>query len=297
MLNYRRRSDGRERRYTIGVFPAWSTAAAREQARRLRRAIDDGADPLGEQQASREAASIADLCARFEQDHIPRNRPSTQRNYRQQIAADILPALGRMKVAAVTLADVDAWHRRISARAPTHANRALALLSRMFSLAIRWGMRADNPCRGIERNQEQKRRRYLSADELARLTTALDDLRDQGAANVVRMLLLTGARRGELLAARWADIDFAAGIGSSRVRPRSSAPSTASPYPRRRCACSPRCAGRMPTGNGCSLPRARPGRAPISTTHGRRCEKPQAFPAFGCTTCGTPMLRCSPAPD
>ena len=212
VLNYRRRSDGRERRYTIGAFPAWSTAAAREQARRLRRLIDDGADPVGEQHASREAASVADLCARFEQDYVPRKKAATQRDYLQQIGADILPALGRMKVAAVTLADVDAWHRRISARAPTHANRALALLSRMFSMAIRWGMRADNPCRGIERNQEHKRRRYLSADEMARLTTALDDLRDQGAANAARMLLLTGARRGELLAARWADIDFAAGM-------------------------------------------------------------------------------------
>jgi integrase len=212
ILNYRRKLDGRERRITIGSFPDWTTTAAREEAKRLKRAIDGGADPIGEHEASRAAATIADLCARFAQDYIPRKRASTQCDYRQQIAADILPAIGGMKVAAVTHADLDALHRKISARAPTHANRVLALLSRMFSLAIRWGWRIDNPVRGVERNQEHKRHRYLSATELTRLSAALAKLRDQGAANAVRLLLLTGARRGELLAARWADVDLEAGV-------------------------------------------------------------------------------------
>ena len=47
VLNYYRRSDGRERRYTIGGFPEWSAAAAREEAKRLKREIDGGADPVG----------------------------------------------------------------------------------------------------------------------------------------------------------------------------------------------------------------------------------------------------------
>jgi hypothetical protein len=150
ILNYRRRTDGRERRITIGSFPDWDTPTAREEAKRLKRAIDGGADPLGEQEENRAAATVADLCARFQRDYLPRNRPSTQRVYKQQIATDILPALGRAKVAAVSHADVDGFHRRLSTRAPTHANRTLAVLSRMFNLSIRWGWRADNPCRGVE---------------------------------------------------------------------------------------------------------------------------------------------------
>jgi len=183
ILNYRRKLDGRERRYTIGSFPDWGTTAAREEAKRLKRAIDGGSDPVGEQEEDRAAATIADLCARFERDYLPRNRSSTQRVYRQQINTDILPALGRMKVAAVSHADVDGFHHRLSARAPTHANRTLAVLSRMFSLAVRWGWRADNPCRGVERNQENKRHRYLSGAELARLSEALAVLSDVAAAN------------------------------------------------------------------------------------------------------------------
>jgi integrase len=82
----------------------------------------------------------------------------------------------------------------------------------MFGMATRWGWRADNPGRGIERNTEHRRSRYLTGDELARLASALANLRDVAAANAVRLLLLTGARRGELLAARWGDFDLVAGV-------------------------------------------------------------------------------------
>src|SRR5690242_7604906 len=51
VFNYRRKSDGKERRKTIGAFPAWSVAAAREEAVELRRRVDRGGDPLGEQEA------------------------------------------------------------------------------------------------------------------------------------------------------------------------------------------------------------------------------------------------------
>jgi integrase len=212
ILNYRRKLDGRERRYTIGNYPDWSTTAAREEAKRLKRLVDGGADPLGEQEESRAAPTVADLCARFERDYLPRKRPSTQRVYRQQIHTDILPALGRTKVAAVSHGDVDGFHHRLSARAPRHANHTIAVLSRMFSLAIRWGWRTDNPVKGVERNQENKRHRYLTGAEISRLSDALAKLEDKAAANAVRLLLLTGARRGELLAAKWADVDLEAGV-------------------------------------------------------------------------------------
>jgi integrase len=212
VLDYRRKVDGKQRRITIGAWPDWSTTAAREEAKRLKREIDGGADPIGEEEAVRAAPSMADLCARFLEEYVPRKRPATQRDYRQQIGTDILPAIGKMKVAAVTFADVDSLHRKISKRAPTHANRVLALFSRMFTMAIRWGMRPDNPVKGIERNMEGKRQRYASPAELARLSAALAELRDQGAANAVRLMLLTGARRGEVLAARWKDFDLPAGV-------------------------------------------------------------------------------------
>ena len=211
ILNYRTRL-GRERRFTIGSFPDWKTGGARMEAVELKRQIDRGGDPLGDIVACRAAPTVTDLCERFIAEYLPRKRPSTQQTYRQQIAAEIIPALGRLKVANVTFADIDGVHRAITRRGrPYRANRVLALLSRMFTMAVRWHMRADNPCRGIERNQEHKRQRYLSADELTRLTKALDEYGDQQSADIIRLLLLTGARRGEVLQARWDDFDLTSG--------------------------------------------------------------------------------------
>ena len=214
VLNYRRRFDGRERRIVIGAYPDWGVAAARDEAKRLKRQVDSGADPLGALQAGREAPTVTDLCQRFIDEYLPRKRPWTQKGYRQQIDADILPKLGRLKVANVTFSDIDALHREMSRRAPYHANRVIALAGRIFSMAVKWHMRTDNPCKGVEKNPETARRRYLSTDELARLMAALDKLRDRQSADIIRLLLLTGARRGEVLQARWDDFDLKAGVWS-----------------------------------------------------------------------------------
>jgi integrase len=82
----------------------------------------------------------------------------------------------------------------------------------MFTLAVRWEIRPDNPVAGIERNHEEPRHRYLSGDEMQRLAVALSALRNQQAANAVRLLLLTGARRMEVLAATWSQFDLVVGV-------------------------------------------------------------------------------------
>ena len=82
----------------------------------------------------------------------------------------------------------------------------------MFSLAVRWGWRSDNPAKGLERNPEVKRQRFLRPDEIGRLTAALAAFPDRQAADIVRLLTLTGARRNEVLAMRWDQIDLAAGV-------------------------------------------------------------------------------------
>jgi integrase len=212
VFTYCRKADGVERRYTIGRVGPWEVGPAREEAKRLRRVVDAGGDPLGEQQETRAAPTVADLFARFEQEHLPRKRARTQRNYRNTIKANVLPVLGQHKVAAVTYADVDKLHRDMSKRVPIQANRMLMYLSKMFALAIKWGMRSDNPCRGVERNHEEKRRRYLVGDELQRLLAALERHTNQHNTNAFRLLLLTGARKGEVLSARWDQFDLDTGI-------------------------------------------------------------------------------------
>jgi integrase len=212
IVNYRRKLDGMERRITIGAFPDWSVAAAREEAKRLKREIDGGADPVGEAREQREAPTVNDLCDRFQEEHLPRKRASTAADYTRMLRLHVRPAIGKRKVASLSFSDVDKLHRDLTrSSGPYLANRVIAVLSKACSLAVKWKWLANNPCRGVERNDEAKRRRYLTADELQRLSKALADHDDRDAADIFRLLLLTGARKGEVLAARWADIDLESG--------------------------------------------------------------------------------------
>jgi integrase len=105
-----------------------------------------------------------------------------------------------------------ALHRQITAETPIAANRVLALLSTMFALAIREEWVESNPARGIERNPENRRERYLSPAEIARLCEALAAHPERSSADAILLLLLTGARRGEVLSATWSQIDMDAGV-------------------------------------------------------------------------------------
>lgn len=210
VLNYR--VNGRERRYTIGAYPDWSVAAAREEARRLKREVAKGHDPMGQRHADRAAPFVADLADRYMREHAVRKVARAQADDRSMIEKIILPAIGRLKVYEVRRTDIDQLHREVSQTRPIRANRLAQLLSKMFALAIRWEYRLDNPVQGLHRNPEPKRTRYLSGEELQRLTAVLADHPNRQSANVIRLLLLTGARRGEMLNATWDQFDLAAGI-------------------------------------------------------------------------------------
>jgi integrase len=210
VLRYRNKQTRQARMFTIGPFDVWSVEAARDEALDLKRRIArDGADPLEEKQTARDAPTVSMLCDRFIAEHCPKKRPKTAEGYQRIIEKHIKPDIGRKLVAAITDHDIQKIHDRITKDGHAHnANRTIAVASRMFTLAVKWRMRPDNPCKGIERNPEGKRVRYLTADELARLTDALAAHEDQQAANVFRLLLLTGARRGEVLSATWHQFDF-----------------------------------------------------------------------------------------
>jgi integrase len=98
---------------------------------------------------------------------------------------------------------------------PGAANRTLALLSKLFNLAEKWGLRPDgsNPCRHVEKYRERKIERFLSSEELARLGAALREAeRTQielpSVIAAIRLLLLTGCRLSEILTLRWQDVDI-----------------------------------------------------------------------------------------
>ncbi len=210
VFNYRNRV-GTERRIKIGDFPTWSVSVARDEAKGLRKRVDRGEDPAAEEKAARDAPTIRDLCERYEEDHLPRKRESSAVEDRRQIRKYILPKLGRRKVTDVTVDDIERLHRSFKTM-PYRGNRLLALLSKMFSLAIKWRMRPDNPCKGVDRFPEQGRERFLSQQEIADLSQALAEHPNKTIAAAIRFLLLTGARKGEVISATWDQFDFERGL-------------------------------------------------------------------------------------
>lgn len=210
IFNYR--AGRTERRMTIGDTTAWTVKKARERANELRRLVDGGQDPMADRHADRAAPTVNDLADRFVAEHLPKKRASTQDEYSRLLRVHIRPALGKKRVADLQYGDLEAMHRKIAATAPYAANRALAVTSKMLNLAIRWQIRTDNPAKGVERAQEEKRERFLVDAEIARLSEALASHPERNSANAVRFLLLTGARKGETLSATWDQIDITAGV-------------------------------------------------------------------------------------
>jgi integrase len=215
----RYRFHGVETLYTIGDYPDWNTAAARTEARRLKRMIDQGIDPKKVRDAERAAATVADLAKHYEAEYLPGKRPRSADEDRALIRDYIMPAIGKVKVADVTQADIRKLHREITAAGkPVRANRVLACLRTMFNLAMSpdWGkMRDDNPARGgtggIRRNPEDGRERFLSPAEIARLSEALTRHSERTTVALIRFLMMTGCRFGEAANATWDQFDLAAG--------------------------------------------------------------------------------------
>ncbi len=212
VLNYR--VAGRERRITIGSSPDWTFKAARELGKLLKRRIDMGEDPMRGRDEERAALTIAQLCDVFEAEHLPSRRATTREDYRSLMRLYIRPHFGSMKVGALRHTDVAALHREIAKRAPYRANRMLAVLSVMMARAVKEGWRPDNPASGVAKAHEEKRERFLAPAEIARLTEALAAHPEKMSSNAVRLLLLTGARRGEVLSATWEQFDLSAGVWS-----------------------------------------------------------------------------------
>jgi integrase len=220
VLGYR--AKGIERRFTIGSIEGWPAEKAWEGdpdrdppvrgAAELRRVVDAGEDPLLEREAARRAPTVDDLAKRYREEYLPRKRASSAAEDAIMLRQHVEKRLGRLQVQAVSHDDIDKMHRAISKDTPTRANRVLALTSKLFSLAVEWKMRTDNPCRGIKKNAETKRERYLSPDELQRLSRTLEAHPYKSSANAIRLLLLTGARRAEVLGARWHEFDLGAGV-------------------------------------------------------------------------------------
>ena len=208
------------KRVTVGVHGVLTAEEARRRAALIIARIKAGEEPVPEPMAVKlaEGPTVAEIAERYLEEHVAvRCKPKTASMYRLVVEKYIVPRLGKRPALAVGHKEVTELHHALSAK-PIMANHVVDTLSRIYNAAEDRGQipEASNPCRLVVKYRERKRERFLTDEEFRRLGRVLDESETCNGVSVhavaaMRLLLLTGCRKGEILNLLWDQVDMAAG--------------------------------------------------------------------------------------
>ena len=206
---FRYKESGTFKLYRLGALDELNVLEAKAQVVKLQEAMRSG----GLRSMAHEHRAQRQTFADFIREHYLPHAKSRKRSWQAEqgmFRRDILPVLGEMRMDSINRLTLTHWQdgMREKGLAASTCNRSLYLLKYVFNCARRWGVIAESPARDVQALPEKEfRERYLSEEEARRLLDALDEEKDQ-AAHVIRLLLFTGARKSEILAARWENVDL-----------------------------------------------------------------------------------------
>lgn len=221
----------RQRWISIGKHGSpWTVEKARNEAVRLLGIAASGIDPAEARDDLKNDLTISELCDLYLAEGCATKKASTVATDTGRIERHIKPLLGKKHCGSITRTDVERMMRDIAngktatdektgfrGRAIVRggkgtATKAVTLLGAMFTFAVNRGIRSDNPVHGIKKYAANKHERFLSVAELGRLGTALNDGEKKGVnpigINGIRLLIMTGCRKGEILNLQWKHVDF-----------------------------------------------------------------------------------------
>ncbi|MCY4488032.1 MAG: tyrosine-type recombinase/integrase [Deltaproteobacteria bacterium] len=207
------------KRVTVGRHGILTAEEARRRAALIIARIKAGEDPAPEPPPVTlvDSPTVGNLAKVYLDEHVAvRCKPKTAAMYRLIVNRHLLPALGKTPALAVDHARVTELHHSLRAT-PVMANEVVGTLSRIWNAAENRGLvpEASNPCRLVVKNRERRRERFLSEEEFRRLGRLLAEAETRKGVSVhavaaIRLLLLTGCRRNEILTMRWSDVDLEA---------------------------------------------------------------------------------------
>ncbi len=205
---YRRIKGGLPERITLGRFPTMTIEQARKQAARINAEIEEGANPAQVKRANKGEPTFAEMFKEYGERHGEKKKSWATD---QSIFANHLQSLAPRKLSAITreiisriLSDLDK-----AGKAGATINNIRALVSSIYGRAIEWGYATNNPVSGIKTRAKIKRDRFLQADELPRFFQSLAKEPNETLRDYILLALLTGARRSNLLAMQWKEINLA----------------------------------------------------------------------------------------
>lgn len=220
VVQYRPNGTGAPRRFTLGRYGVLTLDQARNLAKDVLHSARKGDDPSETRRNKRleqkRAVTLRDFVpiyienARTAGNPARKRRPKkTWREDQRRLEKYVVPKLGMRRLTDISKADVTRLHSAITAR--YEANRVLALASVFFEAARMLGYLDDtapNPCKGVQQFEEKSRERFVSEAEMPALLEAVNAETNVHIRAAFVLYLLTGLRRGELLALRWADVDL-----------------------------------------------------------------------------------------
>ena len=214
-------AGGRTKRVSLGPVGVRSLEEVRRDchARRANPEVPEKAVPAQPVPLFRDFVAGA-----WKEAYFDRYKPSTRKTARYQLAAQLLPAFGTKPLDRIGEAAVRRWFERYSRTAPGNANHVLGRLRQILNFAVACGHIGINPAAGIAFNRRPRLTRFLSREEIGRLHAALDAQTrkySRQQADIVRLLLLTGCRKGEIMGLRWSEVrDGSLALVDSKTGPR-----------------------------------------------------------------------------
>lgn len=205
-----RKVQGRTKRLSLGPVGANGLHDLRRRCHALMAESESESDSTST--TAPEAPPFRDFVSGpWKEAHFPRYKPSTHKGYRCSLVNQLLPAFGSTPLNHITRGQVLRWFDGYSQAAPGGANYALRLLRQILNFAIACGHVDATPVRGIRPNRRNTLTRFLSRNELRRLHRVLDEHARRGSGrrqqvDIIRLLLLTGCRKGEILELRWSEV-------------------------------------------------------------------------------------------